>query len=394
MEQSQQRIASIASASGAGTGAAVVPLSLQQENEAVPLPQSTADSTAKLDAATLAKSKLTAAQRDAAVAQENKLRSILGLAYSDLATSNALTGDYGKALNYYQQAEHWDPSVPGLNKNLGQSAFRAGNYPEAIRGLSGALVQTPNSAPIRAMLGMSYFATDKYSEAAGTFAPLGTGGMSDSETGYAWAASLAHTGDMKQATEVLNTFQSTPRPNQVLLLVGELWTEIGDYSRAVAAFSDVLRSNPDQRKAHYDSGLAYIRWERWPEATQQFQQELSLYPGDPEAQYHLGFVYVQQSRIDEAAQLFEQVIAAHPDYANAQYELGKILLDRGKTADAIAHFEAAAHLSPRADYMHYQLQAAYRKEGRTAEADHELAIYKQLKAESRARATQATKANP
>jgi tetratricopeptide (TPR) repeat protein len=394
MEQSQQRIASIASASGAGTGAAVVPLSLQQENEAAPLPQSTADSTAKLDAATLAKSKLTAAQRDAAVAQENKLRSILGLAYSDLATSNALTGDYGKALNYYQQAEHWDPSVPGLNKNLGQSAFRAGNYPEAIRGLSGALVQTPNSAPIRAMLGMSYFATDKYSEAAGTFARLGTGGMSDSETGYAWAASLAHTGDMKQATEVLNTFQSTPRPNQVLLLVGELWTEIGDYSRAVAAFSDVLRSNPDQRKAHYDSGLAYIRWERWPEATQQFQQELSLYPGDPEAQYHLGFVYVQQSRIDEAAQLFEQVIAAHPDYANAQYELGKILLDRGKTADAIAHFEAAAHLSPRADYMHYQLQAAYRKEGRTAEADHELAIYKQLKAESRARATQATKANP
>jgi hypothetical protein len=44
--------------------------------------------------------------------------------------------------------------------------------------------------------------------------------------------------------------------------------------------------------------------------------------------------------------------------------------------------------------MHYQLQAAYRKEGRTAEADRELAIYKQLKAESRARAAQATKANP
>jgi Flp pilus assembly protein TadD len=88
------------------------------------------------------------------------------------------------------------------------------------------------------------------------------------------------------------------------------------------------------------------------------------------------------------------VIAAHPDYPNAQYEFGKILFGRGQTADAIAHFETAAHLSPKIDYMHYQLQAAYRKEGRTAEADRELAIYKQLKAESRARAAQATKANP
>ena len=88
------------------------------------------------------------------------------------------------------------------------------------------------------------------------------------------------------------------------------------------------------------------------------------------------------------------MIAAHPGYANAQYELGKILLSRDKTADAIAHFEAAAQLSPKADYMHYQLQAAYRKEGRTAEADRELAIYKQLKAESRARVAQAMKANP
>jgi tetratricopeptide (TPR) repeat protein len=79
MEQSQQRIASIASASGAGTGAAVVPLSRQQENEAAPLPQSTADSSARVDAATLAKSKLRAEQRAAAVARETTCARYLGL---------------------------------------------------------------------------------------------------------------------------------------------------------------------------------------------------------------------------------------------------------------------------------------------------------------------------
>lgn len=395
MEESQQRIASIAQAGGGGMAAAVVPLDRQQENEAAPVPQSASDPSARLDSAALSKNQLTAAQRNAAVVRENKLRPVLGLAYSDLATSEAINRDYASAVRDYQEAEQWDSSVPGLAKNLGQAAFRAADYADAISGLSKALGQTPDSAPIRAMLGMSYFATDKYAEAARTFAPLGTPGMSDGETGYAWAASLAHTGDMKRATEVLNAFQSgRPRSADVQLLTGELWTEIGDYARAIATFNRVLQSNPTQRKAHFDSGLAYIHWQRWPEAAQQFQQELAIYPDEADAQYHLGFVYLQQSRTDEAEKLFAQVVAAHPDHANAQYELGKILLNKGNTADAVAHFEAAARLSPHTDYMHYQLQAAYRKEGRTADADRELDIYKQLKASSRERAAEAMKANP
>ena len=394
MEESQQRIASIAQAGAGGMAAAVVPLSSQQENEAAPVPQSASDPSARLDNAALTKNQLTATQRQAAVTRENKLRTILGLAYSDLATSEAIDRDYSRALQDYKEAEQWDSSVPALAKNLGQAAFRAGDYTDAISGLSKALAQSPNSAPIRAVLGMSYFATEKYADAARTFTPLGASGMKDAETGYAWAASLAHTSDMKRAAEVLSAFQAEPRAADVQLLSGELWTEIGDYSRAISTFNDLLRSDPGQRKAHFDSGLAYIHWQRWPEAAQQFQQELALYPDEADAQYHLGFVYLQQSRPDDAEKLFEQVVAAHPEHVNAQYELGKILLNKDQTADAISHFEAAARLSPRTDYMHYQLQAAYRKEGRTAEADRELGIYKQLKAASRERAAEAMKANP
>jgi Flp pilus assembly protein TadD len=74
--------------------------------------------------------------------------------------------------------------------------------------------------------------------------------------------------------------------------------------------------------------------------------------------------------------------------------LGKILLDRGQTSDAIRFLEAAARLEPQTDYLHYQLQAAYRKENRIADADRELEIYRQIKAVSRDRATEAVKSNP
>jgi tetratricopeptide (TPR) repeat protein len=396
MEESQQSVASLALARGAGgSAAAVMPLTRQQENAAAPALQGEAKDHIydPLDPATLANSELTAAQRAEADTQETLLRATLGLAYNDLATSEAVRGEYPHALSNYQQAERWDNSLPGLEKNLGQCAFRAADYAEAVHGLTLALQQQPDSVPLRAMLGSSYYASNQYADAARTFAPLGTRGMADGEIGYAWADSLAHTGDMKRASEVLIAFQSQPSPPETVLLIGQLWTEIGDYARAISTLQQALHSNPSLPRAHLYSGLAYIHWEHWPEAVKEFQAELAIQPGDADAQYHLGFAYMQQSKIDDAVALFRQVVSNYPDYANAQYELGKILLDRGQVADAVGYLEAAARLSPGTDYIHYQLQAAYRKEDRVAEADRELDIYKQLKAKSRERALSAMKSN-
>jgi tetratricopeptide (TPR) repeat protein len=387
MEQSQQSVASMALAGGAGAAAAVVPLNPQHEDEAAPLLPANSDPFARVDASVLARTNLTSKERSAADIQENRLRAILGESFNDLATSEAVRGQYLEALGHYQEAEQWNPATPGLAKNLGLCAYRAGNYPEAIRGLSQALKAKPDDVPVRAMLGMAYFASDKYADAVQTFSPLGVRGMQDSTVGYAWAASLARTGELKQASETLSQFESVNTTSDTLLLVGQLWIEIGDYDRALTSLHRALQSGTPLPKAHYYAGLACLRLEHWPEAATEFQAELSLVPADPDAKYNLGFVYLQQGRVDEAAELFRQVIAAHSDYANAQYQLGKILLERGQVEEAVAHLETAARLNPQTDYVHYQLQAAYRKESRTADADRELELYKQIKAKSRERAT-------
>jgi tetratricopeptide (TPR) repeat protein len=320
--------------------------------------------------------RLTAAQLAEARRRELALKSVLALAFNDLATANAIQKNYPAALGFYQQAEHWDSGLSGLEKNLGLCAFRSKDYAEAARALAAAQRQGDDSSAVRGMLGLSWFATDKFADAVRTFEPLGPAGMTDSETGYAWAASLAHTGDMKRATEVLAAYESQPRAPETLLLVGQLWTEIGDYARAVATLERALDSEATLPRAHFYEGLAYIRWEHWPDAAKEFEAELNAVPDEPDALYHLGFVDQQQSRIDEALALYLKVIAANPDYVNAQYEAGKILMDRGDFANAAVHLQAAASLSPDKDYIHYQLQAAYRKLGRDADADRELEIYK------------------
>jgi tetratricopeptide (TPR) repeat protein len=386
MVESQQHVSSMVLSGGAGSAAAVMPLSRKEEDQAAP---ATTDSDDPNGLASL-----TPAQRSAAEVRDKELRSVLALAYNDLATSQAIRGGYSLALTTYQQAEQWDPAFPGLEKNLGLCAFKANNYSEAIRALSQALQLEPGSHPLLAMLGISYFATDQYADAARTFAPLDKAGMQDAEVGYAWAASLTHIGDMQQATRVLSEFESQPRSDDTLLLVGQLWTEIGDYARSTATLERALQSNPSLPKAHFDEGLAYIRWEHWDDAEREFKAELSLNPGDAEASYHLGYVYLQESKIDDAAALFLAIINTDPDFARAQYQFGKIQLDRGQAEEAVTHLEAAARLMPQTDYVHYQLQAAYRKLGRSADADRELEIYKALKAKSREPAGDAAKQTP
>jgi tetratricopeptide (TPR) repeat protein len=366
-----------------GTMAAVVPLDRKQENQAAPLTRDGGDAFARVDATQMDQARLTPAQREAAKSQEDDLRRVLGQSLSDLATAEAIQHNYALALTHYQDAEKWNPEVSGLDKNLGQCAFRVKNYAEAVRGLSHALAAQPDALPLRAMLGMSYFALEKYGDAATTFYPLGVAGMRDGTVGYAWAASLTKTGDLKHASEVLSQYQNQQLPADAILLTGQLWTEIGDYSQAITLLHHALETDPSLRKAHYDAGLADIRWEHWADARTEFQAELALEPDDPDALYHLGFVDLQESKTDDAAKLFSQVVATHPGYANAQYELGKILLDRGQFTDAVPHLESAAKLIPDKDYVHYELQAAYRKESRVADADRELAVYQELKAKSR-----------
>jgi tetratricopeptide (TPR) repeat protein len=383
MELTQQNVAS-EMGEAASTMAAVVPLQPQKEVEAAALLPANTDPFAHVDASVLAGSNLSKVQRAAADSQENRLRSVLGLGFNDLATSEAVGGQYLAALGHYQEAERWDPHIPGLAKNLGLSAYRAHNYLEAIRGLSQALKEKPADSPVRALLGMAYFGTEKFSDVAKTFSSLGLRGMQDSTVGYAWATALAHINEPAKATEVLDEFQKVNHSPDVLLLAGQLWIEIGDYARSVSTLHSALEADPSLPRAHYFAGQANIRWAHWSDAAAEFQAELTLLPDDPDTRYNLGFVYLQQSRVDDAVALFQQVIAAHPSHANSQYQLGKILLDRGRLEEAVQHLETATRLSPQTDYMHYQLQAAYRKESRIADADRELEIYKELKAKQRA----------
>jgi tetratricopeptide (TPR) repeat protein len=364
----------------------VAPVPEKEEEVSLPL-GAARGSMAQLDASVMASANLTEKQRKDAASEEKNLRAILGSGFNDLATSEAVRGQYDLALGHYHDAEHWDTAIPDLMRNIGFAAFRKTDYAETVRVLSKVVGANPPDNQARTILGMAYFATDDYANAAHTIAPLGDLAMHDPGLRYTWAASLSKLGETKDAARVLDGIERGQLSTETLMLVGQLWIDIGDYSRAVEVLHRALQMDASLPKAHFYSGLAQLRADHFTEAAAEFKAELDLVPGDPDTEYDLGFAYLQQSQRELASDLFRTVISSHPEYANAQYQLGKILLDRGDVKEAILHLEQAARLSPQADYVHYQLQAAYRKDSRKEEADRELQLYRETKARNQKRET-------
>jgi tetratricopeptide (TPR) repeat protein len=176
----------------------VTPVPEKEQN--VSLPEGAADNPmAQVDASTLAHANLTPQQNAEASAEEKRVRAILGAGFNDLATSEAIQGQFDLALDHYHEAERWDPAVQDLLRNIGFAAFRKNDYAETVRALSQVVAANPADTAARTELGMAYYATEAYSNAAHTIAPLGESAMHNPELSYAWAASLNKLGEKKEA---------------------------------------------------------------------------------------------------------------------------------------------------------------------------------------------------
>jgi tetratricopeptide (TPR) repeat protein len=381
LQESQQTIAAVFSDAGVGMGAVMPYISPEEEERSIAA--SPVDATAQINAAQFTKAKLNPKETEAALQQEKALREILATAYNDLGTAEARQKDYVHARDHFAQAEKWNPDIPGLTRNLGLAAAKIDDHPTAVHALSKQLQAQPDDQVARALLGISLFMTEKFADAANTIAPLGDLAARDPALAYPWAASLARIGKLKEAAAVAERAEREQLAPEHLLLLAQLWTDLGDTDHAVRDYQRALEVDPKLRFAHYKAGLAWLRGGKPAEAQKEFEAELAMYPDDPNTLYNLGFAHQQQGDDEGAKKMFESALARNPNHANAQYQLGKMLLDAGQVKPAIEHLEAAARLSPDIDYIHYQLQVAYRKDDRMADAERELQLYKDVKAKNR-----------
>jgi len=316
------------------------------------------DSPTEIPLVAIAPAKLSTAQRAELKSKQADLAKIIATALNDLGTPEAREGKFPLALDHFQEAERWYPSLPGLMRNIGLSADRVSDYHEVVRAVRKVVAADSHDQLARIILGSAFFSTHAFGEAVQTFAPLGDAAFEEPGVAYAWADSLIRLNRFPEASALLDNLEQRPLTADTFILIAQARSQMGDYAHAVLSCQRALAVDPQILKAHYIAALALLREGHSSDAESELRSESQVDPGSVETQYNLAFVLLQQSRPQEAIPWLEKVVTQDPDHAQANYELGKQLLSDGKTEAAAKYLEAAARLTPQLAHVHYQLQAA------------------------------------
>ncbi len=320
--------------------------------------------------------------------REGHLRRILAVAYNDWGTTQAKNGDYHGALGLFSEGEHWDPTAPGLMRNLGMAAFELGDYSRSESAFTAALAGEgrQNSAErgkIEVLLGLSQFLQKQYEPAAKAFGSAPDATFSDAHATYAWAFSLAHLNNPQQASSVLGRLVTMPISPSERALACQVYDQIEEYEESVSCFKRVLQEDSNVARAHFELGAALIHLGLPAEAITELRTEVASGDQQPEVAYYLAYALNETQGKEEAEQILRKVVEKQPNYTEAQYLLGKILLEKGDTKESIGHLQQAVTMAPDEPFIHYQLQLAYKRDGREADATREMQIYSELKAKAR-----------
>lgn len=127
---------------------------------------------------------------------------------------------------------------------------------------------------------------------------------------------------------------------------GEVRADGGRLPEASTDFSDAIRLQATNWRAHHNQGVLAAQTGDFTAALAAFNLTLDINPKFAKAFSNRASLHVQGGRFNEALADYNQAIALDPDLAPAHKGKGRVCHMLGQTEEARQHFDAAAVLSP------------------------------------------------
>ncbi len=115
---------------------------------------------------------------------------------------------------------------------------------------------------------------------------------------------------------------------------------------AIPLLERAVHLEPQNPKALYGLGLAYLNCRHLPQAAAAFRRATLLQPDYLHAHFNLAVVYDLQGMALAAIESYRTASLIDPKLADAHDRLGELLTDQGNIADAVISYRAAAAASP------------------------------------------------
>ena len=279
----------------------------------------------------------------------------------------------------------------------GNQALQEGRYAEAEQAFEKLRDLEPNTAEVRANLGLIYFEERKFNQAVPELRRALKLKASLTNSGFILAMSLSELGQFSEAVPGLEKgFRSANLEMKRMcgLQLERAYTGLKRDNKAVEVALELERIFPNDPEVQYHDGkifgnFAFLTmqklWQASPDsvwrhqaegealesqgsfeaAIGQYREVLARDPQRPGIHYRLGRILLARSQktgapgdTTAAAKEFEQELQLDPANANAAYELAEIDRNAGRFDDAQKYFELALKGHPDFEEAHLGLAAA------------------------------------
>ncbi len=109
-----------------------------------------------------------------------------------------------------------------------------------------------------------------------------------------------------------------------------------------------IELNPNDVKAHFQLGVAYMNLNNSAKAIEEYQKVTVLDPSFADAFFNLGYLYAAKKDYAKAEVMYSRVVKLSPPYLDeALFNLGMIQEKEGKKEEGIKNLEAALKINPK-----------------------------------------------
>lgn len=189
---------------------------------------------------------------------------------------------------------------------------------------------------------------------------------------FARARALCVAGQYDQAEALCREMlAAAPGHPQLMLLQGEICSQLGRHDEAVALLGPLVQRWPAAAAGHFCLGNALHGAGRVEEAAASLRRAVELQPNFAPPHNNLGMVLEQMGDREAAIACYERAIVLDPSLAEARSNLGSALLNTEKDEklqEAILHLRHALELKPQSATAHHQLGVAVQRAEAFAEA--------------------------
>ena len=286
---------------------------------------------------------------------DNRFREVLAAdpnsagAYANLGVVAMRRQRWDEAVRLLTKAAGLAPKISGIRLNIGLAYYRQNRYDAAIAPLESVLRDTasPNQSQTRYLLGLCYFFTGRYADAAQTLDVLWP--EQSNNLAYLYVVGLAaqHAKLAELEKRALDHLVLIGGDSaQFHLFMGKAHLNREENVEAVGELSHAAELDPKLPFVHFHLGVAYLRQQDYERAKVEFLKDIALEPDVAFSYEQLGLLFFQAGSDADSEQRYRDALQRDPKFLSARMGLARVQQRQGKYADALVSAEAAEKLAP------------------------------------------------